>query len=77
VARGSGLAASLIAEAEALLAARGVGSAWLACAVGNDRAARFYEKSGWSNARTMANRLETADGVFEMPVWRYEKRVWP
>jgi GNAT superfamily N-acetyltransferase len=75
-ARGSGLAASLIAEAEALLAARGVGTAWLACAVGNDRAARFYEKSGWSNARTMVNRLETADGVFEMPVWRYEKGVW-
>jgi GNAT superfamily N-acetyltransferase len=74
-ARGTGLAAALIVDAEALLAARGVATAWLACAVGNDRAARFYEKRGWRNARTLANRLETADGVFEMPVWRYEKRM--
>jgi GNAT superfamily N-acetyltransferase len=74
-ARGSGLAATLIADAEALLAARGVITAWLACAVGNDRAARFYEKCGWRNARTTMNRLETADGVFEIEIWRYEKRV--
>jgi GNAT superfamily N-acetyltransferase len=76
-ARGTGLAAALIADAEALLAARGVTTAWLACAVGNDRAARFYQKCGWHNARTDVNRLETADGVFEMAVWRYEKRVGP
>jgi GNAT superfamily N-acetyltransferase len=74
-ARGSGLAATLIADAEALLAARGVTTAWLACAVGNDRAARFYDKCGWRNARTAVNRLETADGVFEIEIWRYEKRV--
>jgi GNAT superfamily N-acetyltransferase len=46
-ARGSGIAAMLIADAEARLAERGVETTWLACAVGNDRAARFYEKSGW------------------------------
>jgi ribosomal protein S18 acetylase RimI-like enzyme len=74
-ARGSGLATALIADAEALLAARGVTTAWLACAVGNDRAARFYEKCGWRNARTTVNRLETPDGVFEIDIWRYEKRV--
>jgi GNAT superfamily N-acetyltransferase len=74
-ARGTGLAAALIADAEALLAARGVATAWLACAVGNDRAARFYQKSGWTNARTMPNRLETPEGVFDLPVWRYEKRL--
>src|SRR5438034_3862847 len=44
--RGSGAAAVLIADAEARLAERGVGVAWLACAIGNDRAARFYEKCG-------------------------------
>jgi GNAT superfamily N-acetyltransferase len=39
--RGSGVAAALIDDAEARLAASGVESAWLACAIGNDRAARF------------------------------------
>ena len=74
-ARGSGVAAALIADAEARLAARGVTTAWLACAIGNDRAARFYEKCGWVRARTQVNRLETADGVFEVEVWRYEKAM--
>ena len=46
-ARGSGIATVLLADAEARLAERGVTTAWLACAVGNDRAARFYEKRGW------------------------------
>ena len=50
-ARGSGVAAALIADAEARLAERGVTTAWLACGVGNDRAARFYEKCGWVRAR--------------------------
>jgi GNAT superfamily N-acetyltransferase len=74
-ARGAGIAAALIADAEAELARRGVTTAWLACAVGNDRAARFYEKSGWRNARTTVNRLDTQDGVFTIDVWRYEKQV--
>ena len=74
-ARGLGVAAALIADAEARLAARGVTTAWLACAIGNDRAARFYEKCGWARARTTVNRLETPDGVFEVKVWRYEKGV--
>ena len=74
-ARGSGVAAALIADAEARLAASGVTTAWLACGIGNDRAARFYGKCGWVRARTMVNRLETPDGVFELEVWRYEKGV--
>src|SRR5688500_14467180 len=43
-ARGSGAAAILLADAEARLSEDGVGTAWLACAIGNERAARFYEK---------------------------------
>ncbi len=43
-ARGTGVAAALLADAEARLSANGVATAWLACAIGNDRAARFYEK---------------------------------
>lgn len=74
-ARGSGLAASLMTAAEAQLARRGVATAWLHCAAGNNRAARFYEKAGWRNARTEPSRLETALGVFEIEVWRFEKRL--
>jgi ribosomal protein S18 acetylase RimI-like enzyme len=72
-ARGSGLAAALIADAEARLAAAGVATAWLACAIGNDRAASFYEKAGWRRAGVMTYRPETPDGVFPLDVWRYEK----
>jgi GNAT superfamily N-acetyltransferase len=74
-ARGSGFAASLLIAAEAELARRGVATAWLACAVGNNRAARFYEKTGWRVARTQVNRLETNEGVFEVEHWRFEKEM--
>jgi ribosomal protein S18 acetylase RimI-like enzyme len=74
-ARGSGIAAALIADGEARLAARGFAVAWLACAIGNDRAARFYEKCGWMLAREVMSRLETPSGVFEIAIWRYEKAV--
>jgi ribosomal protein S18 acetylase RimI-like enzyme len=74
-ARGSGLAAALIADAEARLGERGVETAWLACAVGNNRAARFYEKCGWRLAGTFLNPAETSSGPFALEVWRYEKRL--
>jgi ribosomal protein S18 acetylase RimI-like enzyme len=74
-ARGTGAAAALIADGEARLASAGVEIAWLACAIGNDRAARFYEKSGWHLARTITSKLETPEGAFLLDVWRYEKRV--
>ena len=73
-ARGSGVADMLMDAAEAELARRGVATPRLACGIGNDRAARFYEKCGWMNARTQTNRLETPEGVFEIQVWRYEKQ---
>lgn len=73
--RGSGVAAALIADAEARLADSGVENAWLACAIGNERAARFYEKCGWHRAGTMVNHLETSDGTFLLEVWRYEKSL--
>jgi ribosomal protein S18 acetylase RimI-like enzyme len=65
-ARGSGVAAALIADAEARLAQCGVEIAWLACAVGNYRAARFYEKSGWHMAGTFVIPAETWRGPFSM-----------
>ena len=73
-AHGTGVAAALIADAETRLAAHGVELAWLACAVGNMRAARFYEKSGWSKAGTFVMMSETSQGPFPMEQWRFEKR---
>ncbi|MGL9619634.1 GNAT family N-acetyltransferase [Bradyrhizobium sp. U531] len=74
-AHGTGVAAALLADAEARLAARGVELAWLACAVGNMRAARFYEKSGWRNAGTFVMMSETSQGPFPVDQWRFEKRL--
>jgi ribosomal protein S18 acetylase RimI-like enzyme len=75
--RGSGVAGALIVDAEARLSASGVETAWLACAIGNARAARFYEKHGWCRVGTMVNRLDTVSGEFLLDVWRYEKPLTP
>jgi GNAT superfamily N-acetyltransferase len=72
-ARGTGVAARLMADAEQRLAARGVDTAWLACAIGNDRAARFYEKQAWRRTGTVVYIAETAQGDIPLDVWRYEK----
>jgi GNAT superfamily N-acetyltransferase len=74
-ARGSGTAAALIADAEDRLARSGVRTAWLSCAIGNERAARFYEKCGWHRVGTMVSDLDTEAGTFSLEVWRYEKRL--
>jgi len=74
-ARGTGIAAALVADAEAIMAAAGVETAWLACAIGNERAARFYEKQGWQRIGNQVSRLPVPDGIFELEVWRYEKRL--
>jgi ribosomal protein S18 acetylase RimI-like enzyme len=72
-ARGSGVAAALMADAESRLAEDGFESAWLACAIGNERAARFYDKSGWRRTRTVVYQAETLNGTMPLEVWRYEK----
>ena len=74
-ARGSGVAAALIDDAEVRFVASGVEIAWLACAIGNQRAARFYEKRGWRRTGTMVNPAETEHGPFPLEVWRYEKSL--
>ena len=74
-ARGSGAAAALLADAEGRIEANGFELAWLACAIGNDRAARFYEKHGWRRAGVFVHQPETPDGKLTMEAWRYEKRL--
>ena len=73
--RGVGVAKELIADAERRLKQDGVQVAWLACAIGNDRAARFYEKNGWTRARVFTYESETTSGPFRADVWRYEKAL--
>lgn len=74
-ARGTGTAAALLADAEARLSANGVVTAWLACAVGNARAARFYEKSGWQRTGTQKIEVDTSAGPFPLEIWRFEKTL--
>ena len=68
--QGRGIAAALMAAAEDVLAPR---RAWLACATDNIRAARFYEKCGWTRVATENYTTETAQGPMSLDVWRYEK----
>ncbi|EPC04017.1 hypothetical protein L861_01560 [Litchfieldella anticariensis FP35 = DSM 16096] len=74
-ARGHGIAAMLLADAEERLSTLGVKTAWLACAIGNERAAKFYEKKGWRRVGNMISQLPTPDGHFPLEVWRYEKNL--
>jgi len=74
-ARGTGAAAALVADAEARLRDAGVEIGWLACAIGNERAARFYEKCGWQRVATVVEHVPIPDGTIPLDVWRYEKRL--
>lgn len=72
-ARGSGVAAGLVKDAEKRLAEAGVETAWLGCAIGNDRAARFYEKCGWRRVGVVVVPVETLQGPYDLELWRYER----
>ena len=74
-ARGTGAAARLMDDAVTQMRARGVAVAWLACAIGNDRAARFYEKCGWHRAGVMTNDLTIDNSPYPLRVWRYERAI--
>jgi ribosomal protein S18 acetylase RimI-like enzyme len=74
-ARGTGVAVDLILDAEGRLRESGASKAWLACAIGNARAARFYEKQGWTRTGTVTENLEVGSGTFPLEVWRYEKQL--
>jgi GNAT superfamily N-acetyltransferase len=76
-ARGTDVAGALIDDGEARLPARGHAVAWLACAIGNERAARFYRKRGWTYVGPFVSRLETSAGPFDLEVWRFEKPLLP
>ena len=74
-ARGTGLARALLVDAEEHMSSRGTLTAWLACAIGNSRAAKFYKKNNWQRVGSMISELPTPEGVFSLEVWRYEKSL--
>jgi len=74
-ARGQGVAQLLLADAEAIIRGHGHATAWLACAIGNLRAARFYEKCGWRLIGERTVHLDTPAGDLPLDIWRYEKRL--
>jgi GNAT superfamily N-acetyltransferase len=70
--RGTSTALCLVSAALDQIRQAGHRHAWLACAIGNHRAARFYEKAGWTLAGVVTIRLGTPDGPVPLEVWRYE-----
>ncbi len=74
-ARGTGTAKMLLDDAEQQIKSCGNSNAWLVCAIGNDRAAKFYQKHGWVLQQTVIEELETLDEVFPLKVWKFEKSL--
>jgi len=72
---GSGVAVALERDAVQRFRRRQVSLAWLACAVGNERAARFYERHGWTRAGIRSYELTGEGRAWPIDVWRYEKRL--
>ncbi|HYU84738.1 MAG TPA: GNAT family N-acetyltransferase [Kribbellaceae bacterium] len=75
--RGTGVAGALLAEAERLVAASGHDRAWLAVAVGNARARRFYERQGWTDDGPFDYDATTDSGSIPVPCQRYVKPLKP
>lgn len=73
--RGMGVAARLLSDFEAAVVASKATRAWLACAIGNTRAARFYEKHGWELAGEDDVELAGVDAPYPLTVWIYEKAL--
>jgi GNAT superfamily N-acetyltransferase len=73
--RGTGVAATLLAEAERLVRENGYERAWLAVVAGNARARRFYERNGWVDVGPFEYLASTEAGLILVVVRRYEKRV--
>ena len=74
-ARGSGLAAALLDEAERRVAASGRTSAWLAVVAGNARARRFYERQGWTDEGDLPYEVTAGGRTYVSPCRRYVKQV--
>ena len=74
-ARGSGVAAELLAVALQQVAAGGHASAWLAVVAGNTRARRFYEKQGWVDEGDLPYEVGAGGQTWVSPCRRYVKQL--
>ncbi|MEM7523873.1 MAG: GNAT family N-acetyltransferase [Pseudomonadota bacterium] len=73
--RGGVVARALLADGEARIAAAGHREGVLFCAIGNDRAARFYTKCGWRLRGEDDVSLATSEGAFSLRTWVFVKRL--
>lgn len=73
--RGTGLAETLLDEAERQVGSAGHGEAWLAVVEGNTRARRFYERRGWADGGALPYEVTAGGQTFLSPCRRYVKRV--
>ncbi|HVX45438.1 MAG TPA: GNAT family N-acetyltransferase [Mycobacteriales bacterium] len=73
--RGSGVARALLTEAERQVRAGGHDAAWLAVVAGNERARRFYARSGWTDDGPFDYQAEGPGGPITVPAHRYVKTV--
>ena len=74
-ARGKGVAQFMMDFAVQHIAEAGHKMAWLACASGNHRAERFYEKTGWTNTGEREMTFEATQGPFPLKVWVFERAL--
>jgi putative acetyltransferase len=73
--RGTGVAGTLLAEAERQIAAADHEVAWLAVVRGNDRAQAFYAKQGWVDEGDLDYPVTALGETFISPCRRFAKRV--
>jgi putative acetyltransferase len=73
--RGSGLAGTLLTEAERQIAAGGHDVAWLAVVRGNQRARAFYAKQGWVDEGDLDYPVTALGETYVSPCRRFTKRV--
>jgi GNAT superfamily N-acetyltransferase len=76
-ARGSGLGARLLAEAERHIAARGHKRVALICIVGNFGARAFYERHGYHVAQVRNTPVKTSSGDVIVRGWVMQKALRP
>lgn len=72
---GTGVADILLKEAEIRVAVGGFTQARLRCIVGNDRAAKFYEKRGWLKGEVLEYVPQAVTGNPIARAWLFTKDV--
>jgi GNAT superfamily N-acetyltransferase len=71
--RGTGIAQTLITDAERQLGERGHAKAWLAVVAGNARARAFYERAGWVDEGPFLYDARLGERTIHVPCHRYAR----